>query len=140
MSVFRRIALIGKLRSAETESSLQQLREFLRKRGCEVLDEGDTRADLAIVVGGDGTMLTAARNLVRHHVSDRGRRELTQTARQSPRADGFAGLEIGVHDQPEDFSRAIRKLAQHRPMLGEVARQMLHRSPQNLVRNLGIGG
>jgi len=34
--VFRRIALIGKLRSAETESSLNELRAFLRKRGCEV--------------------------------------------------------------------------------------------------------
>ena len=65
---FRRIALIGKLRSAETEASLQQLREFLRKRGCEVLAEGETKADLAIVIGGDGTMLGAARDLVRHHV------------------------------------------------------------------------
>ena len=65
---FRRIALIGKPRSAESESSLQQLREFLRKRGCEVLPEGDTKADLAIVIGGDGTMLAAARELVRHHV------------------------------------------------------------------------
>jgi NAD+ kinase len=66
--VFRRIALIGKLRSAETEASLQELREFLRKRGCEVLPEGESKADLAIVVGGDGTMLAAARELVRYHV------------------------------------------------------------------------
>jgi NAD+ kinase len=66
--VFRRIALIGKLRSAEIESSLRELRDFLRKRGCEVLPDGDTRADLAIVIGGDGSMLNAARDLVRHHV------------------------------------------------------------------------
>jgi NAD+ kinase len=65
---FRRIALIGKLRSAESDASLQQLRDFLRKRGCEVLPEGASKADLAIVVGGDGTMLAAARELVRHHV------------------------------------------------------------------------
>jgi NAD+ kinase len=65
---FRRILLIGKLRNAEIESFLQELRGFLRKRGCEVIPEGETKADLAIVVGGDGTMLAAARELVRHHV------------------------------------------------------------------------
>jgi NAD+ kinase len=67
-SLFRRIALIGKLRSPEIEASLGELREFLKKRGCEVLPEGETRADLAIVIGGDGTMLMAARDLVKHRV------------------------------------------------------------------------
>jgi NAD+ kinase len=33
-----------------------------------VLPDGDTKADLAIVIGGDGTMLAAARELVRHKV------------------------------------------------------------------------
>jgi NAD+ kinase len=67
-AAFRRIALIGKLRSAEIEASLREMRAFLAKRGCEVLPEGETRADLAIVIGGDGTMLAAARELVQSGV------------------------------------------------------------------------
>src|SRR3954468_6801323 len=82
---FGRVALIGKLRSQEIAASLKALHEFLRQRGCEVLIEQETaatlgtkkgldydglgkNADLAIVIGGDGTMLAAARNLVRHRV------------------------------------------------------------------------
>ena len=81
---FGRVALIGKLRSPEIAASLKALREFLEKRGCDVVFEKDTAAglggrsadydsigksaDLAIVVGGDGTMLAAARNLVRYRV------------------------------------------------------------------------
>jgi NAD+ kinase len=67
-SVFRRIALIGKLRSPEIDASLRDMRAFLAKRGCEVLPDGETKADLAIVIGGDGTMLAAARDLVRSRV------------------------------------------------------------------------
>ena len=65
---FARIALIGKPRGADVAASLRELREFLEKRGCEVLAENHGEADLAIVVGGDGAMLAAARELVRHHV------------------------------------------------------------------------
>ena len=65
---FRRIALIGKLRSPEIDASLRDLRAFLARRCCQVLAEGETEADLAIVIGGDGTMLSAARELVRQRV------------------------------------------------------------------------
>jgi NAD+ kinase len=66
--VFRRVALIGKVRSPESDAAMRELRGFLAKRGCEILPEGETKADLAIVIGGDGTMLAAARELVRHQV------------------------------------------------------------------------
>ena len=82
--MFSRIALIGKLGSPEIAASLRELIGLLEKRGCEALVEKATaaelgahgldyaalgsRADLAVVIGGDGTMLAAARNLVRHQV------------------------------------------------------------------------
>lgn len=81
-SAFRSIALIGKYRSPEIAESLLALAGFLHGHGIEVLVEEATaaavgsngyavasyeeigaRAELAIVLGGDGTMLNAARHL-----------------------------------------------------------------------------
>src|SRR5258706_5949100 len=81
---FGRVALIGKLHSPEIADSLHKLSALLRERGCEVLVEKEPAADLgargvgydvigngadlAVVVGGDGTMLAAARSLVGYRV------------------------------------------------------------------------
>jgi NAD+ kinase len=79
---FRHIALVGKHRSPEIAQPLIELAEFLEGRGVEVsidpmtaehvtdhrrdvltLEQIGKRADLAIVIGGDGTMLNIARTL-----------------------------------------------------------------------------
>jgi NAD+ kinase len=79
---FRRVALIGRYASPGIAEPLAQLAAFLAKRGHEVVLEAETaaytplagyptaaaadlgtRADVAVVVGGDGTMLSIARLL-----------------------------------------------------------------------------
>ena len=87
MPAFKTIALIGRYNSAEVATGLAIMGDYLRKLGHEVLVEKETaatsringfptadyaeigaRADLAVVQGGDGSMLNAARHLAVHRV------------------------------------------------------------------------
>jgi len=87
MPAFTPVALIGRQNGTRTTELLQLLAEFLMERGCEVLVEQSTaeinsierfpvvdyagigaRAQLAVVLGGDGSMLSAARHLAPHRV------------------------------------------------------------------------
>ena len=79
MQAFQTVALVGRFRSSGIEQTLDQIEVFLRSRGLDVVrpitstdNAGDVKSlarlpahaiDLAIVVGGDGTMLGIAREL-----------------------------------------------------------------------------
>ncbi|HMH18269.1 MAG TPA: NAD kinase [Burkholderiales bacterium] len=87
MSPFETIALIGRYNSPDVATALTTMGKFLRGQGREVLVEKETalangvgsfpvadyeeigaRADLAVVQGGDGSMLNAARHLAGYDV------------------------------------------------------------------------
>jgi NAD+ kinase len=83
---FNKIGLIGKHRDPNVQETLERLVDYLDKRGCEVILERTTgrmlqgkplpnlrdidlpnHCDLVIVIGGDGTLLHAARVLARQN-------------------------------------------------------------------------
>jgi NAD+ kinase len=86
-SQFRHVALIGKYHAQGSRSALEEIAHFLHTQGCEVTLEKDTASntgltqypvldvagvgahcDLALVVGGDGTMLGIGRQLAQFGV------------------------------------------------------------------------
>jgi NAD+ kinase len=88
MPAFNPVALIGRYTGSQDADSLIALGTFLAGRGCEVLVEKDTargsgvtrfavadyaelgaRVQLGVVLGGDGSMLNAARHLAPYRVS-----------------------------------------------------------------------
>ncbi len=86
-SQFRHVALVGKFQAQGSRSALEHIAHFLGTNGCEVALEKDTatntgltqfptldasaigaQCDLALVVGGDGTMLGIGRRLAKFGV------------------------------------------------------------------------
>ena len=84
---FHHVALIGKYQAQGTRSALEVIAQFLNSQGCDVSIEKDTasstgltqypildvaaigaQCDLALVVGGDGTMLGIGRQLAKFGV------------------------------------------------------------------------
>ncbi|NEN75001.1 NAD kinase [Pelistega sp. NLN82] len=84
---FSRVALIGRYQDSGMDAPLRELAKVIEQAGIQVIIEKDTAynthikeyhtgsleqigelADLAIVMGGDGTMLAAARSLCRYAV------------------------------------------------------------------------
>jgi NAD+ kinase len=86
-ALFHHVALIGKYHAPGSRQALEEVGSFLNSQGCDVALEQDTasstgmgqypvmdialigaRCNLAVVVGGDGTMLGVGRQLARYGV------------------------------------------------------------------------
>ena len=86
-SQFRHVALIGKYHAQGSRLALESIAQFLNAQGCDIAIEKDTasstglnqypildvasigaQCDLALVVGGDGTMLGIGRVLAKFGV------------------------------------------------------------------------
>jgi NAD+ kinase len=123
---FGTIALIGKYQSPEIAGSLQDLVAYLREQGRQVLVEEGTaaaagsmdcmpasyedigaRADLAIILGGDGTMLNAARRLANFGVPlvgvNQGRLGFMTDIAGENMLDGVAALLAGEFSSEQRF-------------------------------------
>ena len=126
MEQFRNIGLIGRLESPRVVETLDQLKSFLLARGCRVILEESTAAelpghglqvasmrllgemcDLAVVVGGDGSLLGAARALVRQKVPilgvNRGRLGFLTDISPDEVCDGVAGVLDGEYIMESRF-------------------------------------
>lgn len=134
MSGYRTIALFGKQDSGAVAEALGELREHLERRGLEVLvDEAfcgiaglardcvdiatiQQRADVAIVIGGDGTLLAAARKL-------------------GPADVPLVGINLGRLGFMTDIARADMRTAIDRLLAGEFTPDRRMRLEARVLRD-----
>lgn len=121
-SIFKNIALIGKFMNAETNEQVAVLARYLVERQFGVVIEENTArhsmlssyatapiesigqdVDLAIVLGGDGTMLTAARSFVNYDIPligvNRGRFGFLTDLEADNMLEGIAPILAGEFDK-----------------------------------------
>lgn len=133
---FETVAIVGRYQDDGLDAPLQRLAAMLRNAGCEVLVEAETgrnlgirghtlasyqeigkRANLAIIMGGDGTMLGAARMLATSDVPligiNHGRLGFITDIPLDGTEDAVASLLSGQYEQDE------RILLEGRVMRGE---------------------
>ena len=118
---FTSVALIGKYMNPEMREHILTLADFLGKKGLQVLIEGNTsaqskiegydtvalndigtKADLAVVLGGDGTMLSVARAVMAHKIPlvgiNRGRFGFLTDINSSSMCENMSGILDGEYD------------------------------------------
>ena len=133
MPAFNTVALIGRFHSSDVAKALSTLGKYLRKQDCTVLVEKETaaangvngfpaasyeeigaRADLVVILGGDGSMLSAARNLAGHDVPlvgvNQGRLGFTTDIALPKMCDAMAEILAGKHEIEERTMLAAQVL------------------------------
>jgi NAD+ kinase len=120
MPAFNTVALIGRFHSSDVAKAISTLGKYLRKQDCTVLVEKETaaangvngfpsadyeeigaRADLVVILGGDGSMLSAARNLAGSDVPlvgvNQGRLGFTTDIASPKMLDAMGDILAGKH-------------------------------------------
>jgi NAD+ kinase len=133
MPAFNTVALIGRFHSSDVAKAISTLGKYLRKQDCTVLVEKETaaangvngfpsadyqeigaRADLVVILGGDGSMLSAARNLAGSDVPlvgvNQGRLGFTTDIASPKMLDAMGDILAGKHEIEERTMLAAQVL------------------------------
>ena len=144
MPAFESVALIGRQDGPRSAALVSDLGRFLAARGCDVVVEKATaelnavaefprldyagigaRAKLAVVLGGDGSMLNAARNLAPHGVPlvgvNQGRLGFMTDIAQSRMHESMAEIIEGRYSVEDRTLLTAEVIRRDRTVISEIA-------------------